>query len=300
MNDDEKLQEIVKRAAAVAAGVPQALQEAAFNRAFEALLHPGSGGEPNGHSSAGRAARTVRETEGGSGGGDKPIDPVAAMVALPRNVYAQVDDETGAMGKALALLTVAENEAHINALTSSQIAQILTTKLKWKVSRQAINQAMDRAGRMVDSTSGAGARAYTIMAAGQDYLNTPIDERMAPSGSSGPRRRARASKAASSSKSKTAKPTSSDDSDPAIAKKTTPARRTDGRTGPREAVERLVGNGFFATPRTLGAIRTELRDSTAVDYKSTDLSPAMTRLLREGKLSRRKNEESQYEYVVGK
>jgi hypothetical protein len=273
-----------KRAAAVAATVPPPLQEAAFNRALDALMSP-----PNSDRGLGDAAARKRHNGAsgtrqrpGSGAAELGDNSVASLLAIPRSTAEQVDDEEGALGKSLALLRVAEEKLKIGGLSASQIAQVLTTKFKWK----AVNQALDRSGKMVDSSTIGGARSYTIMDAGIRYLDTPPDQRQASSGAT--RRRSRP---VNLTPSKSTTRASEDTASP--AKK--PPRRPGG--GPSEAVERLVSKGYFNEPRLLGAIREELRDARGLVYKSSDLSPVMTRMLREGKLGRSKNQDGQYEYV---
>jgi hypothetical protein len=63
-------------------------------------------------------------------------------------------------------------------------------------------------------------------------------------------------------------------------------------------VEALIDEGFFEEPRGIADIRKELRDQKALNYASTDLSPGLTRLLREGRLKRSKTEK-QYVYTAG-
>lgn len=292
---DDHLQEMFRRAAAVAATVPPALQEAAFNRALDALMSPPSTNgthRDDGHGSSRSASGSSRRSaRGGQTPGEAADDPVAALIAMPRSNAEPVDDEDGALGKSLALLRVAEDQLQISGLSASQIATVLTNKFKWKVTRQAVGQALDRAGKMVDSSTKNGARSYTIMDSGLRYLDTPADQRLAPSGGTGgARRRSRASKAAP------AKAQAKSDLDTSGPAKKAASRRP-GASGPREAVEQLLTKGFFKEPRLLGAIREELKDTRGLVYKSTDLSPTMTRMLREGKLNRNKNADGQYEYI---
>lgn len=286
MPEDQDLQDLFKRAAAVAESVPAALQEAAFNRALDALLHPnGDTGASSRRDGSSRGSRQPGKARSGDDGGS---DPVQTLLTLSRDQAESVDDAEGALGKALALLHVAETKAGISALTAPQIAQVLTTKFKWKVTRQAITQALDRAGKMVDSTTGDGARAYTIMQAGVQYLETPAEERQAGTArQTTPRRPAK----------RGARKATATNAEPKPANGSSSQRKQSTREGPRASVEALISRGFFSTPRLLGDIKNELKDSRGLVYKSTDLSPVLTRLLRDGILSRARNADSQYEYV---
>jgi hypothetical protein len=63
-------------------------------------------------------------------------------------------------------------------------------------------------------------------------------------------------------------------------------------------VEAQIAAGFLKTPRTLSAIQRQLDEKQALQFKVTDLSPGLTRLVREGKLTRDKNADGQYEYAA--
>jgi hypothetical protein len=292
-NGSDQLEDVFKRAAAVAATMPPALQEVAFNRALDALLRPGQSNDANrGTGSGGPQRSGPGGTKTESNAGD---DAVEALLALPRNLAEEVDDEEGALGKALALLTVAERELGIESLTAPNIAEVLTRKFKWRVSRQAITQALDRAGKMVDSKEASGGRRYTIMAAGSRYLATPAAERQAPAVAAVRRGR----KSSNGQKATAGRTSNTTDAAEPDGKKTAALRRSASRPGPKEAIQGLIDSGYFGSPRLLGNIRDELRDRRGLSYKSTDLSPVMVRLLREGRLKRRRNEDAQYEYVEG-
>jgi hypothetical protein len=289
-SNDQHLDDLFQRAAAVAAKLPESLQEAAFHRALDALMGVGntSKSRSSRKKSDGAEQRRGEETETAL-----DSDPVAALLNMPRSRAEQVDDEDGALGKALALLHVAEEELGIEGLTGPQIAQVLTTKFKWKVSRQAITQALDKAGKMVDSKAGPGARVYIVMDAGIKYLDSDPEERR--TASAPPSRRSRTTRRPT--KSGPAKAAESDSGAEPDKGSQMKARRSSSRPGPTQATEALIDSGFFKTGRTLGDIRVELRDTRGLSYRSSDLSPIMTRLLRDGKLTRRRNDDSQYEYI---
>jgi hypothetical protein len=75
-----------------------------------------------------------------------------------------------------------------------------------------------------------------------------------------------------------------------------PRRSSSGRPGPKAALEQLIDEGFFATPKTLNGIQTDLQKRRGYKYEASDLGPTLLRLLRESRLSREKNAEGQYEY----
>jgi hypothetical protein len=61
-------------------------------------------------------------------------------------------------------------------------------------------------------------------------------------------------------------------------------------------IESLIQAGFFKDPKTISNIQDHLKTKVGHFYKPTDLSPALTRLLRDGQLDRDRNESGKYEY----
>lgn len=58
----------------------------------------------------------------------------------------------------------------------------------------------------------------------------------------------------------------------------------------------LATSGFFSQPRTISDIADHCREKLVLKFKSSDLSPALGRLVKNGTLDRAKNAEGQYEY----
>jgi hypothetical protein len=89
-----------------------------------------------------------------------------------------------------------------------------------------------------------------------------------------------------------------DDAKPS-AKKREP--RKPGRSAPSPGahamISQLLTEGFFRTGRTIGAIIEHAGTSRGHHYKANECSPALLRLLRDGKLTRKKNKDKQYEYT---
>jgi hypothetical protein len=75
------------------------------------------------------------------------------------------------------------------------------------------------------------------------------------------------------------------------------AARTSASPGAFAMITQLIGDGFFNTPRTIGAIVAHCGTSKGHHYKANECSPALLRLLRDGKLKREKNRDGQYEYT---
>lgn len=280
---DEKLKEAFKRAAEIASVAPESMHEAAFNRALDAVL-----GVATPSTSPPPKPRPDRGASRPTSPASPTADPVASLSAMQRSKAPEVDSAEGAQRKSLALLLVARRELDIDGLTSSEMATILTEKFRFRVTRQAINQAMDAAGNRVDRVRAGRGSRYRIMDAGERFLAQPADAQQddAARGAGSSRRRKKtkgSTKAASTGASTTAAPT----------RKSTARVRSQG---PKAAVEALITAGWFATPRALADIRKELEKRRARRFTSQDLAPAMTRLLREGSLQREKTASGQYEY----
>lgn len=286
--DDEKLRAAFKRAAEVASVVPESMHEAAFNRALDALLGVSdSAPQPPAKKTSSRKLEEVPAPKAA------PPDPVAALQAMKRSQAGEVDAADGGMAKALALLLVARRELEIDGLSSQQIATVLTDKFRWRVTRQAISQAMDAAGNRVDRVKRGRGSQYRIMEAGEDWLARPATEREPESG--GPATRVQPARRRRRRAKRTSKEPPSinrSSSEPAAPS----AARRSASQGPKAAVESLIDSGWFEAPRGLSDIRTELEHRLAMRFKATDLSPALTRLLREGRLRRAKSDAGQYEY----
>lgn len=68
-------------------------------------------------------------------------------------------------------------------------------------------------------------------------------------------------------------------------------------SGGGTALARLIEQGFFKQPRMIGEIVKYTSDQLALKLKPSDFSGKLARYVREGKLSRAKNAENQYEYT---
>lgn len=292
----DRLAEIIKRAAELAELVPEGLREAAFNRAFDQLTvggETGQRGDSPGASKTRRSARTARRS------GSKPQspsadaeDPAGVLISsVSRTDHPEIGKARRSLDRALYVLRIAEAEHGIDGMTAPQIAKVLTDKFRQRVSRQAINQALDAAGDYVDRTPTSKGVVYRLMQPGENYLDAggaDAGDEKSPSSKTGRRsgrRRATPKPRAEKVEPKTAGNTGST------------ARKRSGR-GPKQLIEELVAEGFFSEPRPMGAIQERLRHKKGALFKPTDLSPALVRLLRQGTLDRERNASNQYEYSV--
>lgn len=73
--------------------------------------------------------------------------------------------------------------------------------------------------------------------------------------------------------------------------------RASASPGAYAMITQLLGTGFFKTSRTISDIVAHCGVSKGHHYKANECSPSLLRLLRDGKLSRTKNKDGQYEYT---
>jgi hypothetical protein len=288
---DDTIAEITRRAVEISRVAPAHLQEAAFNRAFEALSKEGDGSPRPTKRRAGGSARRGRNSNASpSTGAD---DPAGVLIAsLNRTDHPGITEAPRVLERALHLLQVAERDHEIPGLSAPQIAKVLTDKFRLSVTRQAVSYALDNAGRLVDRTPQAGASVlYRIMDPGEKHLKSPGDAGKATgrkgSGRKPAKTKSRATKSQPAGKGSPEADTTGHSKAP---------RKRSGR-GPKGLIEELVDDGFFSSPKLIGDIQEQLRHKKGVQMKPTDLSPALVRLLRQGTLDRDRNKDNkQYEY----
>ena len=83
------------------------------------------------------------------------------------------------------------------------------------------------------------------------------------------------------------------------AKKSAPAKKSGNKPSGQGAVatlSKLVEDGFFDKPKSIGDIVEHCQHNLARTFKANDFSGKLGRLVREGDLTRAKNAENQYEY----
>jgi hypothetical protein len=282
----DSIAEATKQAAEIAAAVPKHLQEAAFNRAFDALTQssgtPDSSRVARSSARAGRrkAVRTTTKPEPNGGSND----PTSELInSLDRTNHPEIAAATRSLDRALHLLRIAQHDHGIDGLTAPQIAKVLTDKFRHRVSRQAITQALNGAGNFVDiAPQPTGAAIYRLMAPGEQYLkgggaDADGESSTASTGRTKPRRQTQAKQQPGSATDKGS------------------TRKRSGRS-PKGLIEELIAEGFFTAPKTIGEIQEQLRHKKGIHLKPTDLSPTLVRLLRQKSLDRERNESNQYEY----
>jgi hypothetical protein len=70
-----------------------------------------------------------------------------------------------------------------------------------------------------------------------------------------------------------------------------------GRPGPGAIIDRLITDGLFNEKKLISDIIHHCKINLAYTYKATELSTALGRAIRSGKLKREKNQEGQFEYT---
>jgi hypothetical protein len=286
--DAGRVAEVTKQAAEIAKGLPENLQEAAFNRAFDALSESGAAPARAAHPRADKpASAKARARKASPAPAEQSKDAVDVLVAKTnRTEHPEVNEASIGLDRALHLLRIAHTDHGIDGLSAIQIAKVLTEKFRHPTTHQAIRQALNGAGNYVDYVpQTTGAAIYRLMGPGEKYLDAgganihggPKVEGTKPK----PKRR----------RGTTKKPNRSSKGEDA------PSRKRSGK-GPKSMIEELIDGGFFASPKGISDIQQQLRNKRGVTFKATDLSPALVRLLRQKSLDRERNDSNQFEYSV--
>ena len=282
--NDEELQDLLKRAGEVSKVVPEALREAAFNRAFDLLTRTITGFTDEVPKAP--ISKIERSRKKGAEGSKKASDYLLAHI--DRTAYPRVSSAPRVLDRALNLLRIARNDFEIDGLGAPDIARVLTEKFRLRVSRQAVQQALDAARNYVDTLSGRGRKIYRIMDPGERYLDSLELQLTAPEENNADKREGR--RTAKRSMRKAGESESENASK--RSKKTFL-----NRPGPRASLNQLFTDGYFDSPRRIAEIQTHLEHSKAHSYKLGDLSPTLVRMLRQGVLVRNRADDGQYEYI---
>jgi transposase len=282
--------ELFKRAAAIASNVPESMQDAAFRRALDLLLEEaeGDGSSPvesdrgtkrNPHQKRGSSKRS-------SGSNDSDDRASILLAGINRTAYPQIADTPRLLDKALWLLRTAHDDFSIDGLSASEISKVLKDKFRLTYSRQGVGQALDKASRLVDRDTSGPVVRFRIMAPGETHLDNPDKD-------------VKKAKTAKRSRPKTKQAPKGSAKQPKDKGKDSQLPKRGGRPTPFTVLDGLVTSGFFGAPQTIGGIREYLEEKQGRKYKASELSPALLRLLRNGKLTRAKNSDKQYEYSSG-
>ena len=143
------------------------------------------------------------------------------------------------------------------------------------MTRQAVTEALEKNGRLVDRRKEGRSVTYRLMQRGEQWLDGDDEARGGAKGASRPgaKRTRTTTKAGKAAKGPEKKAQAE-----AAGKSLPAAKSRGGRTGPKAAVESLISGGYFSSPRTLADLQQKLQHDRALRFKPTDLSPALTRL----------------------
>jgi hypothetical protein len=293
----DKIAALVKQASEVAKLAPENLQEAAFNKAFEALMAAQQGGGTPQPPALRAASRRGAKKATPAASDDTP-GTLTQLDQLDRTAYQDIHHTDSSLNNSLRILRAAKDDLGIDGLSGSVIAKILVDKFRCRITKQAISLAMNGAGRYVNRHNEGNQVIFRIMAPGEDYLDalktdpkkTTLPKRASKS------RRAKA-KPATTAAAERAKPASQ----PKPSKAREPEKKAEKKASqravsPNAALKQIHGAGFFSQPRTIGAIIEHLRHQHGRTFKAFEMSTPLVRLLRAGGLTRNKNADSQYEY----
>lgn len=268
----DEIADLVKKAAEAAKAAPKHLQEAAFNRAFEALYaQAGAGPVPRAHK------RTSHQPARSANIDQTPED---LLSALDRTAHPDINHNEPVLLNALRLLKAAKDDAAVDGLSASTVAKLLIDKFRCRLSRRGVAEALNNAGRYVNRHQVGSSVIFRIMGPGEEYLASRIQEKATQSDL----------KVASGRKAATKKQRSTND------KAGKGKKRATG--GPASAMTKLLDAGYFSTSRTIGDITGKLRHDHGRLFKANEISPVLVRWLRGEKLSRRQNSDGQYEYTA--
>jgi hypothetical protein len=287
----DKLEEAMQRAAQIAKAVPDNLQEAAFNRALDALL----GGEQTKEHREQKATHT-KPKNGKRVATNLDSDRGKALGEINRTQYPDVGATKRVADRALKVLQLALDDLGIDGLSASEIADVLSLRFRLPVKKNAVHMALTRETETVDfSTNAEGAIIFRIMEPGESYLERLRAGELNKGAKSGSSSKPRKKKASARNTGPTTAGNAKEK--PSAAKKAT-GRSGSGKGSPGvgAALEQLFGNGFFDKARTIGAVVGQIDHDLGRSFKSNELSPVLLRWLRSGKVKRQKNADGQYEY----
>lgn len=281
--------EVTAQALEIAENAPDGLKEAVFNKTFDQLM-AGAIGIPT---PARATNRKVARPAGNRHAEDAVAtdDDTAVLIAgLDRTAHPEISDAPKSLDRSLHLLLIAENDFGIEGLTASSIAKILTEKFKLRITDPSVREALDKAGDLVDRVPRKkGGALYRIMKPGEDYLasgGAKSESNKKPKAAKRPAAKKPAKTSGSLEKQTSGNSTKAS------------ARKPSSTPGPKALVESLIDEGFFDTPQTIGAVQQRIKHKKGINLKSTALSPALVRLLRDNRLDRERDSKNQYEYSV--
>lgn len=271
MTDD--VTRIIKQAVEAAKNAPEHLQEAAFNKAFDAMM----GREQN------QAPPSLQPRNKRKAGKKTPApaegEDQVSLDQLDRTSHTDIIHSNTSLNNSLRLILAAREDLGIDGLTAAQIAKVLVEVFRCKITRQAVSLALNGAGRYVNRHKEGNLVVFRIMAPGEEYLSAP--HKTPAKGTSAARS---GSKKRGNSKSAGVPGKKGNKKVAAIG------------TGAKSTLTILAKGSFFSTPKTISEIVEHCRHNLARSFKANDFSGKLARMVRGGELTRVKNSDKQYEY----
>ncbi|MGA9836172.1 MAG: hypothetical protein WBQ26_02520 [Gemmatimonadaceae bacterium] len=292
MTNPTELEALFKQAAAIAAQVPEPLREIAFQRALDALQ-------------VGATRRVSNEKRDDSDAKSEEHVPTpmarnknshsAAVTklleTLDRTELATLVRGRKVLDRSLFLLRAAQHHG-IDALTPNDIATVLAKKFREPTAPNAVRMALDRSPSYTDRRPSAGSYIYSLMAPGEEYLDSLEKNSTAAASGGRPVHKAAVRRGSKPAPAKT----STKEARQTAAGKKRPSSA--GRPGPKVVLELLLSEGFFSAARTMTDILTHLREEKTYNYKTSDMTATLQRLVRQNRLSRSRNAENQFQYIA--
>lgn len=278
MSSTDELKKLFKEAAEIAAEVPEPLREAAFQRALDALMPKPSQqtlGVPH-------LQRRAPAALGAPITAQRSSAVTTLLESLNRTELAALVSGRKVLDRALLVLRAAQNHG-IEALSATDISQVLTQKFREPTTPNAVRMALDRNSEYTDRRPEGSGFIYSLMAPGERYLDGVATQ--PPATRNAANRQKRPSKNAASKASGSAAPSKAKSR---IGKS--------GRPGPKAMLELLLNEGFFDTTRSMSEILAFIEEKKTHRYSTSDFTATLQRLIREAKMERNRNSQGQYEY----
>jgi hypothetical protein len=268
----QNISELIKQAAEAAKSAPEHLQEIAFSKAFDALQQPSSRKPSN---------PDPKRERGGKKSETKNSD--VDLEKLDRTAHPEIVHSDSALNNSLRVLRAVKDDLGLDGLAAGSIAAVLVDKFRCTLTRRSVARALNGAGKYVNRHKEGQVVIFRLMAPGEEYL-----EQQAHSDGAieTPVKKSPARKAKKAGKKRATKKKASG--------KGAPVRRA--KSGPASAMGQIFDQGYFSSPRTIGAIILKLKHDLGRQFKQNELSPVLLRWIRNGKLKRSENAEKQYEY----
>ncbi len=278
------LKELFKQASEIAQQVPKNLQEAAFNRAVDLLARlPKSDYVPT--------PQKKNETNRNNLALDTEAtnSSIADLLSkIDSTQYPGILSASKVLDRSLLVLMIALKDHHIDGLTPSAIARILTDKFRMKTTKEAIGMALGRATTLVNRTPDGQGFLYKIMAPGEEYLSR-LDSGDNLSRAVTSTRKVRTKKTAIKSNNDISTNNGGKQNrDRKTKKKNVPDQRVAKKSivGPKGAILSLIESGFFDKGKTGPEVQTYLKNKRGFNIGAAQLRLAMLRLVRDKKLDR--------------